>query len=155
MLGHKLDLKTAISVFAAASLCAVLLSGCKGKAVNPGLTYEYSKSSPIFAFCESLRKSIENSPQNLVVYDWGKYRAEKIQKETLPDLEAFMSNLDVPFDYLDWAVVDPADRLNAYIVTYPLQRESYNRDGKIRHVSNVNVQKYIDQFGAYPVSYCP
>lgn len=146
MVGHKSALKTAIYVSAAAALCAVLLSGCKGKAVNPNLTYKYSKKSPIFAFCESLRKSMESLPQNLVEYNKKNYMTGANTEETLPDLEAFMSNLDVPFDYLDWAVVDPADRKNAYIRTLPLQRESYDRNGKILHVSTVNVQEYIDQF---------
>lgn len=146
MVSHESALKTVIRLFAAASLCALLLSGCKGKAANQGLAYEYSKDSSIFAFCEALRKSIENTPKHLLQYNRKSYMAEEIQKATLPDLKALMSNLDVSFDFLDWMVVDPADRKSAYIQTLPIQRKSYDRNGQFRYVSDDAVQNYIDQF---------
>ena len=146
MIGHKSAFKTGLRVFAAAPLFVMLLSGCRGKVVNPNLTYGYSKSSPIFAFCESLRKSIENSPKNLLEYDRKNHMTGGIQEETLPNLEEFMSNLDVSFDFLDWVVVDPTDRKDAYIRTFPLQSESYDQNGIIRNLSIDAIQEYIDQF---------
>jgi hypothetical protein len=113
----------------------LFMFGCERKDTNAKLSYIYSNDSVIYEFCEALRISIENSPKIVNAND-----------TALSNLIRVVSKIEVPFDYLDWEVVEASERKHAYILTLPHNETYYDRHGAVRNVSITTVQKYVDQF---------